>query len=465
MSSESSSELHVVMFPWFAFGHISPFVQLSNKLALHGVRISFLSAPGNIARIKSSLLSTPTTQIISLPIPAVEGLPPGLNSTAETTPAVAGLLKKALDLMQPQIKTILEDLKPHFVFFDHSQHWLPKLASQIGIKTISYTVFSATSTSYLTVPARISEEGESPSIGDLMKPPNGYPSTSITSVKAFQARDFSIVYKSFDGGPTIYDRAVGSRLGCTAMLLKTCQEMEGPYVDFIKKQFKKPVLLTGPLVPDPPSGVLDEKWANWLGQFPAKSVIFCSFGSETFLNHDQIQELVLGLELTGLPFFLVLNFPAELDSQTELNQALPSGFLERVKGRGVLHTGWVQQQLILAHSSVGCYVCHSGFSSLIEALVNDCQLAMLPLKGDQFLNTKLIAGDLRAGVEINRRDEDGYFGKDDICEAVKAVMLDVDKEPGKSTRENHKKWREFLLNAQIQNKYIAELIEELKAMA
>ncbi|KAJ6698686.1 GLYCOSYLTRANSFERASE [Salix purpurea] len=310
---------------------------------------------------------------------------------------------KALDLMQPQVKTILAELKPHFVFFDHFQHWLPVLASEIGIKTISYTVFSATSTSYLTVPARMSEEGEGPSIGDLMKPPNGYPSTSLTGVKPFQARDFSIVYKSFDGGPTIYDRVISCRLGCTAMLLKTCDEIEGPYVDFIRTQFKKRVLLTGPLVPDPPSGVLDVKWANWLGQFPAKSVIFCSFGSESFLNHDQIKELALGLELTGLPFFLVLNFPAELNSQAELSQALPSG--------GVLHTGWVQQQLILAHDSVGCYVCHSGFSSLIEALVNDCQLAMLPLKGDQFLNTKLIAGDLKAGVEINRRDEDGLFRK------------------------------------------------------
>ncbi|KAJ6382184.1 hypothetical protein OIU77_030771 [Salix suchowensis] len=334
MSSESSSELHVAMFPYFAFGHISPFVQLSNKLSLHGVRISFLSAPGNIARIKSSLLVTPNTQIISLPLPTIEGLSPGISSTAETTPATAGLLMKALDLMQPQVKTILAELKPHFVFFDHFQHWLPVLASEIGIKTISYTVFSATSTSYLTVPARMSEEGEGPSIGDLMKPPNGYPSTSLTGVKPFQARDFSIVYKSFDGGPTIYDRVISCRLGCTAMLLKTCDEIEGPYVDFIRTQFKKRVLLTGPLVPDPPSGVLDEKWANWLGQFPAKSVIFCSFGSESFLNHDQIKELALGLELTGLPFFLVLNFPAELNSQTELSQALPSGFLERVRGEG-----------------------------------------------------------------------------------------------------------------------------------
>ncbi|KAJ6395103.1 hypothetical protein OIU84_021995 [Salix udensis] len=160
MSSESSSELHVAMFPWFAFGHISPFVQLSNKLSLHGVRISFLSAPGNIARIKSSLLVTPNTQIISLPLPPIEGLSPGISSTAETTPATAGLLMKGLDLMQPQVKTILAQLKPHFVFYDHFQHWLPMLASEIGIKTICYTVFSATSTSYLTVPARMSEEGE-----------------------------------------------------------------------------------------------------------------------------------------------------------------------------------------------------------------------------------------------------------------------------------------------------------------
>ncbi|KAG8371704.1 hypothetical protein BUALT_Bualt13G0115900 [Buddleja alternifolia] len=97
-----------------------------------------------------------------------------------------------------------------------------------------------------------------------------------------------------------------------------------------------------------------------------------------------IKELTLGLELTRS--------------------------MERVEGKGVISSGWVQQQQILAHASVGCYLCHAGFSSVIEAIVND----------------------LRAGVEVNRRDEDGYFGKEDIKRAIEGVMFEVDKEPGKS---------------------------------
>ncbi|KAJ0112696.1 hypothetical protein Patl1_01536 [Pistacia atlantica] len=97
--------------------------------------------------------------------------------------------------------------------------------------------------------------------------------------------------------------------------------------------------------------------------------------------------------------------------------------MDRVKERGVVHTGWVQQQLVLAHNSVGCYVCHSGFSSVIEAIVNDCQLVLLPFKGDQIFNAKLIAG-----VE------------------------------GMCIRANHKKWRDFFSNEEIQNKFIGDLV-------
>lgn len=234
----------------------------------------------------------------------------------------------------------------------------------------------------------------------------------------------------------------------------------------MRTQFKKPVHIIGPLVnTEPPSGELEERWANWLAKFPAKSVIYCSFGSETFLTVDQIQELASGLEITGLPFFLVLNFPPNVDAQGELVRTLPRGFMGRVADRGVVHTGWVQQQLILAHENVGCYVCHAGFSSVTEAVINDCQLVLLPLRPDQFLNTKLIAGDLKAGVEVNRRGQDGHFGKEDIFEAVKTVVVDVNKEPGVSIRANQKCWREFLLNGQIQDKFIADFVKELKALA
>ncbi|KAK3230492.1 hypothetical protein Dsin_002373 [Dipteronia sinensis] len=461
ISRSGDEQLHVVMFPWFAFGHISPFVQLSNKLSVHGVKVSFFSAAGNISRIKSTLKLTPKAQIIPLQIPQIEGLPPGLDSTSDMTPAMAELLKQALDLMQPQIATLLSQLKPHFVFFDFAQHWLPKLASQLNIKTLKFSVFSAVSGAFVMVPARRNNH----TIDDIVKPPNGFPETRITSLKEFEARNFLYVFKSFHGNPSVYDRSIECDNSSTAIVIKTCKEMEGPYVDFIKNQYQKPVLLTGPLVPEPPSGELEEKWAKWLDKFPAKSVIFCSFGSETFLSDDQIKELALGLELTGLPFFLVLNFPANADAQTELDRALPDGLMERVKNKGVVHTGWVQQQLILAHGSVGCYVFHSGYSSIIEGLINDCQLVLLCFKGDQFLNSKLVSGDMRAGVEVNRREDKGHFGKEDIMEAVKTVMVDANREPGVSILANHKKWREFLLNEEIHNKYIADLVKELKALA
>ncbi|KAL5562162.1 hypothetical protein UlMin_031909 [Ulmus minor] len=458
------TQLHVVMFPFFAFGHISPFIQLSNKLSSHGVRISFLSIPACIPRIKSLLIRSPSTQIMPLQIPPVDGLTADIAGTSDLPPSQAGLLIKAIDLMQPQIKSLLSQLKPHFVVFDFAQYWLPSIASELGINTLFFSVFSAISSAYVTVPARLNGVEGKVTVGDLKKPPPGFPPSSTARLKTFEAQDFLFLFTSFDGGPRGYDRVIAGLSGSSAIIMKTCEEMEGPYLDFMKAQFKKPVLLTGPLVPESPSGELEEKWAKWLGQFPPRTVIFCSFGSETFLDDDQIRELTLGLERTGLPFFLVLNFPKKLDAIAELNRVLPEGFTERVKERGVVHTGWVQQQLILAHDSVGCYLSHSGLSSVIEALVNDCQLALLPFKGDQFLNAKLVADDLKSGVAINRKDEDGYFGQDDIYEAVKMVMTEVEKEPGRTIRSNQDKWRKFLLEKKVQNQFLSDVVDQIKAL-
>nr|WBK62799.1 uridine 5'-diphospho-glycosyltransferase 3 [Ligustrum robustum] len=464
-SEKRSDHLHVVMFPFLAFGHISPFAQLSNKLSSHGIKVSFFSAPANVNRTRSILNDASTTQIIPFTIPHVEGLPPGTESTAELSPTQIDLLFVALDLMQPQIKTVLSQLKPDFVLFDFAQEWLPKLANELGIQTVVYSVLSAISTAFVGVPARVPEPGSSPTVEEIKETPPGFPQTSVNSLRTFEARDFLYIYKRFNGKPCLYERVLWGLQGCSVIILKTCNEMEAPYINYIESQFKKPVFLVGPVAPEQPQDQLEEKWAEWLDKFEADSVIYCSFGSEGFLTDDQIKELALGLELTGLPFFLVLNFPRSVDASTELKRALPPGFLERVEGKGIIHTGWVQQRQILAHKSVGCYIYHVGFSSVMEGIVNDCQLVLLPLKGDQFLNSKLVHGDLKAGVEVNRRDEDGFFGKEDIKNAVETVMVNVNKEPGKSIRANQKKWKEFLLDKDIQNNFIKNLVKELEVIA
>ncbi|EXC31240.1 Anthocyanidin 3-O-glucosyltransferase [Morus notabilis] len=469
-------QLHVVMFPFFAFGHVSPFIQLSNKLSSHGVRISFFTIPGFIPRIENLLIPSPTTQIIPLQLSPSLGLPPDIAGTFDLPPSEAIKLITAIDLTQPQVKSLLSDLKPDFVLFDFAQHWLPSLASELGIKAMLFIVFSAIACAYVVAPSRLAGVDGNPTVDDLRKPPQGFPmrfgyehiaADHSNLIKTFQARTNLFHYESFNESPNNFFRVQEAFNSSTAIVIKTCFEMEGLYLDFLKSQIHKPFILTGPLVPaEPPSSVVlnDEDWTKWLAQFSAKSVVFCSFGSETFLTKEQISELALGLELTGIPFLFVLNFPAKVNAEAELKHALPVGFLERTKERGRVHIGWVPQQLILGHDSVGCYLCHAGFSSLIEGLVNDCQLVLLPIKSDQFFNSMLMCenGILKAGIEVNRRDQDGYFGKEDIFTAVKTIMVEVEKEPGKSIRLNQKKWHKFLREKDVQEKFISNMVAEMK---
>ncbi|OVA09365.1 UDP-glucuronosyl/UDP-glucosyltransferase [Macleaya cordata] len=160
-------------------------------------------------------------------------------------------------------------------------------------------------------------------------------------------------------------------------------------------------------------------WDNWLGGFKAGSVLYCAFGSERVLRKDQFQELVLGFELTAMPFFVALKPPA---GAMTVDEALSEGFEERVCGRGVVHRGWVQQPQILAHPSVGYFVSHCEFVSLWESLMNDCQIVLIPNIKEQYLNAMILSGDLKVAVEVKRREEDGWFTKEGVRSAVKAVM-------------------------------------------
>uniref|UniRef100_A0A803LQJ7 Uncharacterized protein n=1 Tax=Chenopodium quinoa TaxID=63459 RepID=A0A803LQJ7_CHEQI len=146
-----------------------------------------------------------------------------------------------------------------------------------------------------------------------------------------------------------------------------------------------------------------------------------------------------------------------------IESALPEGFIERTKGRGIVHGGWVQQQLILQHPSVGCFVTHCGVESLSEAMVSECQIVLMPQAVDQFLNAKFMSLELKVGVEVEKRDNDGYFTKEAIEKAVSLVM-EPGSEVGRVVRANHAKWREFLLKKGLEDSYMSSLIQSLQQL-
>ncbi|OVA15610.1 UDP-glucuronosyl/UDP-glucosyltransferase [Macleaya cordata] len=453
---DGGSKLHIAMFPWFAMGHLTSFLHISNKLAAKGHRVSFLIPIKTQSKLNTFNLHPHLIHFIPLGVPHVDGLPSGSETTADVPFPLHPVLMTAMDQTETAVEAILLELKPDFVFFDFT-HWLPALTRRLGIKSILYCIISSATIAYSLSPERIQEEvqGSEP---DLTHPPLGFPPSAV-KLHVHEARASAFFRKrEFGSGILFHNRQMISLNECDAIAFKSCREMEGPFCDYLESQFKKPILLSGPVIPEPPTSTLDERWVKWLGGFKEGSVIYCALGSQSNLKKDQFMELVLGLELTGLPFLAALKPPTEDKS---IEEELPEGFAERVEGMGVVEGGWVQQQLILAHPSVGCFVTHCGSGSLTEALVNDCQIVLLPQYGDQIVNARLMGGDLRAGVEVERGEEDGKFTKESVCNAVRLVM-DQDNEVAKEVRSNHAKWKDFLLRDGLESSYIDDFIKKLQ---
>ncbi|GFY81771.1 hypothetical protein Acr_02g0000110 [Actinidia rufa] len=126
---------------------------------------------------------------------------------------------------------------------------------------------------------------------------------------------------------------------------------------------------------DDDGGIID-----WLKKKEKGSTMVVSFRIEYFLSQHEMEEIALGLELSGVNFIWVLRFP--LGSNTSVERALPLGFLERVEERGLVVEGWAPQVKILRHPSVGGFVSHCGWGSTMEAMKYGTPIIAIPIHRD-----------------------------------------------------------------------------------
>ncbi|KAK4793659.1 hypothetical protein SAY86_024094 [Trapa natans] len=451
-----SSQTHIAMYPWLAMGHLTAFLHLANKLAKRGYRVSVIIPKGKLPKLEPFNLHPDLITFVPITVPHVDGLPDGTETTSDVPFPLHSLVMTAMDRTEPIVGPLLNELKPHIIFYDFA-YWLPRLARSIGVPAVHYCTVSTVTIGYTVCPAR-KERLEELTEVDFMDPPAGYPDMSIR-LHLHEARPLTrTTLMEFGSHTRFFDRMFYSMDEADAIAFRSCREIEDPYIVFIQEQYRKPVLLCGAVIPEPPTTQLDETWASWLGQFGRGSVILCAFGSECTLKKEAFQELVLGLELTGLPFIAALKQPIGAES---IDSALPEGFEERTRGRGVVEGGWIQQQLILEHPAIGCFVTHCGSNSLTEALVNQCQLVLLPHVGDQIFNARMMGSKLKVGVEVEKDEADGALRKEAVCRAIKAVM-DEGSEQGIEVRENHARLREVLLDKGLDSSYTESFDNQLR---
>ncbi|CAK9182971.1 unnamed protein product [Ilex paraguariensis] len=205
MAQENLCKFHITMFPWFAFGHMTPYFHLSNELVQRGHKISFLPSKKAYLQLHHTNIHTHLISFHTLTTPHVHGLTPG-TETASNIPIV------------------------------------------------------------LTVPARKYPKDRQLTEAELLEPLPGYPSSTVM-YRPHEAGSLSFMTLEFGASTTFYERITTAMKQCDALSIRTCQEIEGSFCEYIGSQYGKPMFLTGPVLPEPPKTAFEDWWAKWLGVF------------------------------------------------------------------------------------------------------------------------------------------------------------------------------------------------------
>ncbi|XP_057830032.2 putative UDP-rhamnose:rhamnosyltransferase 1 [Cryptomeria japonica] len=225
-------QLHVVMFPWIAHGHITPFLEVTKRPLSYEFRISFVSTPLYIAWIKKRI--APGIELIELPLPSVDGPPVGVESTVGLS-EIGGkdlipLLFQALDLCEQTFATLLKLLSPDLVIHDTTLYWTPLVAAKLGIPTINFTVISMTSMSFIIGQQRHGLPEISTS-SDL--------SSVIINNRLLEAQSLLPLCPNKQHGIcqglSFMDRLCVSVEESWATVCNTCLELEGKFMDYFQR--------------------------------------------------------------------------------------------------------------------------------------------------------------------------------------------------------------------------------------
>ncbi|WVZ25268.1 hypothetical protein V8G54_003812 [Vigna mungo] len=160
---------------------------------------------------------------------------------------------------------------------------------------------------------------------------------------------------------------------------------------------------------------------KWLDAQPHGSVTLVCFGSGGTLSRDQIEELALGLEMSEQRFvWVVKSLNKEVANASYFTEDT-GGFVERTKGRGLVVASWIPQAQVLSHPSIGGFVTHCGWNSILESVVNGVPLVAWPLYTEQNMNVVLVSEGMKVAVRVVI-GENGLAERGEIARVVKMVM-------------------------------------------
>ncbi|CAN6460599.1 unnamed protein product [Victoria cruziana] len=439
--------VQIVMLPFLAQGHFTPFLALADAILHHhpSHAITIATTPFNVPKLRSKLPPSTPIRLVALDFdPAAHGLPPDGDSTDVLPyPLICRLLyasRSLLPSLEKLIGVLSDGDEPLCLIADIFFGWTVGLARERGIFHAVFITCSAFGgVSYISVwrhlPHMKADSDEFALLPD-------FPDIRLHRT---QISDIAQEATGSDPWSVYLGEELAMAVGTDGVLVNTMEAIEPEGVDRLNTIFPgRPIWCIGPALPSfflsaNPSktearqrkepNVSPEDCAEWLHLHPPGSVLYVSFGSQNTISASRMKTLAMGLEESGMAFIWVVRPPLGFEMQEfRSSEWLPEGFEERMREnmRGLVVRNWAPQLTILAHESTGAFLSHCGWNSVLESLSHGVPLIGWPLAAEQFSNSKMMEEEMGVAVEL-ARGRQAEMRKEDVVRVVGLVMGETEK--------------------------------------
>ncbi|KAH7860965.1 hypothetical protein Vadar_020038 [Vaccinium darrowii] len=451
-SAKPRRKPHVVCVPYPSQGHITPMMHLSKLLHSRGFHVTFVNTEFNRRRL---IRSKGTESVSGLPgfrfetIP--DGLPPSDQDATQDVPALSDSTRK--NFLGPFVELLKRlnsapDLPPvTCVVSDGVMSFAIEAAEEIGVPEVQFWTASACSfMGYLHYRELIKRgifpfKDENFMIDGSLDTPIDW----IPGMRDIRLKDLPSHLRTTNPNHIMFDFMGEEAQNCLkspAIIFNTFDDFEREVLEAIASNFFPRIYTIGPLhllcsrhVTDPQINSINPSlWKEnseslqWLDRREQASVVYVNYGSVTVMSGDHLREFAWGLANSKHPFLWVVR-PDIVSGDSAI---LPSEFLEETKERGLL-VSWCPQAEVLSHPSVGAFLTHCGWNSMLETVCGGVPVICWPFFADQQTNCRYSCTHWGFGVEV-----DHDVKREEVEDLVREMM---EGEEGKEMRSKAKEWK------------------------
>ncbi|XP_071723994.1 anthocyanidin 5,3-O-glucosyltransferase-like [Rutidosis leptorrhynchoides] len=427
----------IVLYPSQGRGHLFVTIELGNRLLAQypsfSIHIIISTAPSQVPVSATELSAAVTGPSISF-----HHLPPTSLSKTYTPQQAPDLSYDLAELSNPKLHESLLKISETSVvkaliidFFNTSAF---QVSSQLEIPTYFFFTSGAGALAVFLYFPTIHEHARK-SLKDLdgyqIEVPGLPPVPSIAMPVAMLDRTTE-VYHCFMKTALQFTK-------CDGIILNSFELLEKRMIDSILNRDCTPGMKTpplyciGPVITNgdsvPPRR---HECLTWLDSQPSRSVVFLCFGSTGVFSSKQLNEIAVALETSNVRFLWVVRKPPQSDQDPTLKSFLPHGFVSRTNDRGVIVDNWAPQVEVLSHDSVGAFVTHCGWNSILEAVRAGVPMLAWPLYAEQKLNRVFLVEEMKVALWVAESDKDGLVSASELEKRLTELL---DSEKGREVRK------------------------------